>query len=138
MDRARVTSISTDRSLAMQTSQAKERKDARLATNTPPIVSPQAWAAAREQMLVKEKAMTRARAERAPGRRGIPWMAVENTYAFDGPKGKVSLLDLFEGRHQLVVYRAFFEPGVHGWPEHACIGCSLGAGQGPHIVPRTR
>src|SRR5450631_4011419 len=56
-------------------------------------------------------------------------MAVEKEYAFDGPDGKASLLDLFEGRHQLIVYRAFFEPGVHGWPEHACIGCSLGADQ---------
>jgi predicted dithiol-disulfide oxidoreductase (DUF899 family) len=118
----------------MQTSQAKERTDARLATNTPPIVSPQAWAAAREQMLVKEKAMTRARDALAAERRRMPWMAVENTYAFDGPKGKVSLLDLFEGRHQLVVYRAFFEPGVHGWPEHACIGCSLGADQVSNLV----
>src|SRR5712664_116750 len=43
--------------------------------------------------------------------------------------GKVSLLDLFEGRRQLIVYRAFFEPGVFGWPEHACRGCSLGADQ---------
>jgi predicted dithiol-disulfide oxidoreductase (DUF899 family) len=41
----------------------------------------------------------------------------------------VSLLDLFKGRRQLIVYRAFFEPGVHGWPDHACIGCSLGADQ---------
>src|SRR5205807_479004 len=50
-------------------------------------------------------------------------------YEFDGPQGKVSLLDLFEGRRQLIVYRAFFEPGVFGWPEHACRGCSLGADQ---------
>ena len=41
----------------------------------------------------------------------------------------MSLLDLFEGRRQLIVYRAFFEPGVFGWPEHACRGCSLGADQ---------
>ena len=46
-----------------------------------------------------------------------------------GPKGKASLLDLFEGRRQLIVYRAFFEPGVFGWPDHACRGCSLGADQ---------
>ena len=46
-----------------------------------------------------------------------------------GPRAKLSLLDLFKGRRQLIVYRAFFEPGVHGWPEHACIGCSLGADQ---------
>ena len=73
--------------------------------------------------------MTRARDALAAERRRMPWMAVEKSYAFDGPKGKASLLDLFEGRRQLIVYRAFFEPGVHGWPEHACIGCSLGADQ---------
>ena len=114
--------------------QAKESKDAKLTMNTPPIVSPQAWQAAREEMLVKEKAMTRARDALAAERRRMPWMAVEKTYAFDGSKGKMSLLDLFEGRHQLVVYRAFFEPGVHGWPEHACIGCSLGADQVSNLV----
>ncbi|HEX9336664.1 MAG TPA: DUF899 family protein, partial [Pseudonocardiaceae bacterium] len=54
-------------------------------------------------------------------------------YAFDGPTGKASLLDLFDGRRQLVVYRAFFEPGVHGWPDHACTGCSLVADQVAHV-----
>jgi predicted dithiol-disulfide oxidoreductase (DUF899 family) len=44
----------------------------------------------------------------------------------------VSLLDLFEGRRQLIVYRAFFEPGVHGWPEHGCVGCSFQADQVAH------
>src|SRR6195952_4379192 len=97
--------------------------------NTPTIVSPKAWDAAREQMLVKEKEMTRARDALAAERRRMPWQAVEKAYAFDGPGGKLSLLDLFAGRRQLIVYRAFFEPGVHGWPEHACIGCSLGADQ---------
>ncbi len=91
--------------------------------NTPTIVSSQEWEAAREQLLVKEKALTRARDALAAERRRMPWMAVEKTYAFDGPNGRVSLLDLFAGRRQLVVYRAFFETGVHGWPEHACIGC---------------
>ena len=46
-----------------------------------------------------------------------------------GRKASVSLLDLFEGRRQLIVYRAFFEPGVHGWPDHACTGCSMVADQ---------
>jgi predicted dithiol-disulfide oxidoreductase (DUF899 family) len=101
----------------------------RIATNTPPIVSSQEWAAAREQLLVKEKALTRARDALAAERRRMPWQAIEKQYEFDGPAGKVSLLELFDGRHQLIVYRAFFEPGVHGWPEHACIGCSLGADQ---------
>jgi predicted dithiol-disulfide oxidoreductase (DUF899 family) len=106
-----------------------DRQGAPLAMNTPPIVSPLEWQAAREQLLVKEKALTRARDALAAERRRMPWTAVEKAYEFDGPAGKVSLLDLFEGRRQLIVYRAFFEPGVHGWPEHACIGCSLGADQ---------
>ena len=105
-----------------------------LGMNTPPIVSPEAWEAARQQMLVKEKALTRARDALAAERRRMPWMAVEKAYEFVGPQGKVSLLDLFEGRRQLIVYRAFFEPGVHGWPEHACIGCSLGADQVAHLA----
>src|SRR5262249_55030822 len=110
------------------------QKDTTLTINRPPIVSAEEWEAAREQMLVKEKALTRARDALAAERRRMPWMAVEKTYTFDGPAGKVSLLDLFDGRRQLIVYRAFFEPGVHGWPEHACIGCSLGADQVSNLV----
>jgi predicted dithiol-disulfide oxidoreductase (DUF899 family) len=96
---------------------------------TPAIVSPTEWIAAREAMLVKEKELTRARDALAAERRRMPWMEVENKYVFDGPNGRASLLDLFDGRRQLIVYRAFFEPGVYGWPDHACRGCSLGADQ---------
>jgi predicted dithiol-disulfide oxidoreductase (DUF899 family) len=64
----------------------------------------------------------------------MPWMAVEKDYRFDGPDGTVSLLDLFEGRRQLIVYRAFFEPGVFGWPDHACRGCSMVADQVAHVA----
>src|SRR5438874_12754299 len=88
---------------------------------TPPIVSPKEWEAARQQLLVKEKALTRARDALAAERRRMPWLPVKKKYEFDGPKGKASLLDLFEGRRQLILYRAFFEPGVQGWPEHACV-----------------
>jgi predicted dithiol-disulfide oxidoreductase (DUF899 family) len=100
-----------------------------LPTNAPPIVSTQQWEAARQQLLAKEKAVTQARDELAAERRRMPWVAVERRYEFDGPTGKVSLLDLFDGRHQLIVYRAFFEPGVRGWPDHACVGCSFMADQ---------
>jgi predicted dithiol-disulfide oxidoreductase (DUF899 family) len=93
------------------------------------VVSAKEWDVAWQQMLVKEKELTRARDALAAERRRMPWQVVEKAYSFEGPKGKVSLLDLFEGRRQLVVYRAFFEPGVHGWPEHACIGCSMVADQ---------
>jgi predicted dithiol-disulfide oxidoreductase (DUF899 family) len=93
------------------------------------IVSAQEWDIALAQMLVKEKELTRARDALAAERRRMPWLAVEKAYEFDGPSGKASLLDLFEGRRQLIVYRAFFEPGVRGWPDHACVGCSLMADQ---------
>ena len=96
---------------------------------TPPIVSPQEWEAARERLLVKEKQLTRARDALAAERRRMPWLAVEKHYAFEGPNGKATLLDLFDGRRQLIVYRAFLEPGVIGWPEHACVGCSMIADQ---------
>ena len=102
--------------------------DAR-AMQAPPVVSPQAWETARLELLAKEKALTRARDALAAERRRMPWMAVEKAYAFVGPNGSASLLDLFEGRRQLIVCRAFFEPGVKGWPDHACRGCSLGADQ---------
>jgi predicted dithiol-disulfide oxidoreductase (DUF899 family) len=98
----------------------------------PAIVSPQEWQAARAELLVEEKAFTSARDALAAKRRRMPWTAVEKNYEFEGPTGRMGLLDLFDGRRQLIVYRAFFEPGVHGWPEHACRGCSLGADQVSH------
>src|SRR6267143_699702 len=99
---------------------------------TPSIVSAQEWEAARQQLLVKEKELTRARDALAAERRRMPWLAVKKQYQFNGPNGKASLLDLFDGRRQLIVYRAFFEPGVVGWPEHACVGCSMVADQVAH------
>src|SRR4029079_6717967 len=96
-----------------------------VAMNTSTVVSPQQWEAAREQLLVKEKELTRARDALAAQRRRMPWTRVQHRYAFDGPDGRVKLLDLFDGRRQLIVYRAFMDPGVEGWPEHGCSGCSL-------------
>jgi len=97
--------------------------------NLPPIVSPQEWTAARDALLVKEKELTRARDALAAERRRMPRMAVERDYRFEGPDGPASLADLFAGRRQLVVYRFFFEPGVHGWPDSGCRGCSFVADQ---------
>ncbi|MBS1694833.1 MAG: DUF899 domain-containing protein [Actinobacteria bacterium] len=101
---------------------------------TPAIVSAHEWEAAHRELLVKEKELTRARDALAAQRRRMPWTAVEKHYEFEGPDGTVDLLGLFEGRRQLVVYRAFFEPGVHGWPEHACRGCSMVADNVGHIA----
>ena len=102
--------------------------------NMPPVVSPQEWADARDKLLVKEKELTNARDALAAERRRMPRMAVEKEYAFDGPHGPASLLDLFEGRRQLVVYRFFFEPGVAGWPGSGCRGCSFMADQVAHLA----
>jgi predicted dithiol-disulfide oxidoreductase (DUF899 family) len=102
--------------------------------NRPPIVSRQEWDAARKEMLVKEKELTHARDALATERRRMPWMAVDKEYEFEGPGGKVSLLDLFDGRRQLIVYRFFFEPGVGGWPESGCPGCSFLADQVAHLA----
>jgi predicted dithiol-disulfide oxidoreductase (DUF899 family) len=101
---------------------------------TPKIVTEQEWEEARQQLLVKEKEVARAHDALAAQRRRMPWLAVQKAYEFDGPDGKVTLADLFEGRRQLVIYRAFFEPGVAGWPDHACYGCSLMADQVANVV----
>jgi predicted dithiol-disulfide oxidoreductase (DUF899 family) len=101
---------------------------------TPPVVSPDAWESAREALLVKEKAHTRARDALHAERRRMPWMAVDKAYAFDTANGEASLLDLFDGRRQLIVYRAFYEPGVEGWPDRGCQGCSLMADQVSHLA----
>jgi predicted dithiol-disulfide oxidoreductase (DUF899 family) len=102
--------------------------------NMPPIVSPEEWASAREELLVKEKEVTRARDALAAERRRMPRMAVEKDYRFEGPDGPVSLLDLFDGRRQLIVYRFFYEDGVKGFPEHGCPGCSFLADQVAHLA----
>jgi predicted dithiol-disulfide oxidoreductase (DUF899 family) len=99
----------------------------------PPVVSSHEWDAALQQLLIKEKKLTRARDAMAAERRRMPWMAVEKKYTFQGPEGEASLLDLFHNRKQLIVYRAFFEPGVFGWPDHACRGCSFLADQVAHL-----
>jgi predicted dithiol-disulfide oxidoreductase (DUF899 family) len=102
---------------------------------TPPIVSLREWDEARDRLLVREKELTRARDAMAAARRRMPWMAVEKDYRFEGPNGPARLLDLFEGRRQLIVYRAFYGPEVTtyaeggSYPERACVGCSFVADQ---------
>lgn len=100
----------------------------------PAVVSAEEWQNAWQEMLVKEKEFTRSRDALAAARRRMPWLAVEKEYVFAGPQGKVSLLDLFDGRRQLVLYRAFYDSNVYGWPEHACVGCSMGADQVSNLL----
>lgn len=106
--------------------------------DTPPVVSEQDWEAARQELLIGEKEVTKAQDALAAARRRMPWLAVEKEYHFDGPDGLRSLTELFDGRRQLVLYRAFFEPGVGGWPERACTGCSMMADQVAHVAHLNR
>jgi predicted dithiol-disulfide oxidoreductase (DUF899 family) len=91
----------------------------------PPIVSPAEWQTAREELLSKEKEATRARDALAAERRRLPMVRTDKEYLFEGPDGDASLLDLFEGRRQLILYHFMFAPGVHGWPSAGCDGCSM-------------
>jgi predicted dithiol-disulfide oxidoreductase (DUF899 family) len=100
----------------------------------PPVVSPQEWEAARQELVVKEKELTRARDALAAERRRMPRVAVEKEYEFEGPDGPVSLLGLFGGRRQLIVYRFFYEPGVADFPDGGCRGCSFLADQVAHLA----
>ncbi len=102
--------------------------------NLPPVVSPQDWDAARQELLVKEKELTHARDALATQRRRMPRMAVDKDYLFDGPNGPASLHDVFDGRRQLIVYRFFFQPDVDGWPDRGCPGCSMLADQVGHLA----
>ena len=85
----------------------------------PTVVSEAEWRATRDDLLVKEKAATRALDALAAERRRLPIVRIENDYEFEGPDGKLRLVDLFEGSRQLIVYHFMFGPG-----EDACTGCS--------------
>jgi predicted dithiol-disulfide oxidoreductase (DUF899 family) len=82
------------------------------------------WQVAREKLLVKEKAATRVHDALAAERRRLPMVRIDKEYSFESERGKASLLDLFEGRRQLILYHFMFAPGVCGWPSAACEGCS--------------
>lgn len=85
------------------------------------VVSQAEWLAARKELLSKEKEFTRLRDELSQQRRELPWEKVDKKYVFDGPTGKQTLADLFDGRSQLIVYHFMFGPG---WKE-GCPSCSF-------------
>ena len=86
----------------------------------PKIVSEAQWLVARKDLLTREKELTRLRDEVSQHRRELPWVRIEKQYVFDGPNGKETLADLFEGRSQLIVYHFMLGPG---W-EEGCKSCS--------------
>ena len=89
--------------------------------NLPRIVSASEWQVAREKLLVKEKEATRSRDSLAAERRRLPIVLIDKNYVLEGPDGKMSLLDLFEGRRQLIVYHFMFGPSQ----DAGCDGCSM-------------
>jgi predicted dithiol-disulfide oxidoreductase (DUF899 family) len=95
----------------------------------PQIVSATEWQAARDRLLVEEKKHTRADDALAAQRRRLPIVRIDQDYAFEGPDGTRSLLELFEGRRQLLLYHFMFAPGVGGWPDAGCVGCSMNVDQ---------
>ena len=86
----------------------------------PEIVSETEWLVARKDLLTQEKQFNRQRDALSAARRNLPWVKVDQEYVFDGPKGKETLSDLFEGRSQLIVYHFMLGPG---W-EEGCKSCS--------------
>ena len=86
----------------------------------PPIATRDEWLAARKTLLAHEKEVTKHYDRVSAERRRLPMVKLEKTYTFDGPEGKRSLLDLFDGHHQLIVYHFMFDPT---W-ENGCDGCT--------------
>jgi predicted dithiol-disulfide oxidoreductase (DUF899 family) len=91
--------------------------------NLPNVVSPDEWQAAREKLLEKEKEATRAGDALAAERRRLPMVEFDTGYRFEGPEGEVGLLDLFDGRRQLIVYHFMYESAED--PNVRCSGCSM-------------
>lgn len=87
----------------------------------PQVVSRDEWLAARKELLAKEKEATHARDRLNAERRRLPVLKIDKAYLFDGPDGRVSLLDLFDGRRQLIVYHFMFDPS---W-EDGCPSCTF-------------
>lgn len=91
--------------------------------NPPEVVSREQWLAARLELLEKEKALTRARDQVNADRRRLPMVRIDKPYTLDGPDGTLSLLDMFDGRQQLVMHHFMFGPG---WDE-VCSSCASAA-----------
>src|ERR1022692_4206068 len=95
--------------------------------NSPRVVSPDEWLAARQDLLAREKEATRARDTVAAARRALPMTEIGKEYVFAGPGGQAGLPDLFDGRRQLIVYHFMWRHAESGFPDEdqGCPTCSL-------------
>jgi len=121
--------------MARKTGKSRSRKaaPARIGGVVRRIVTPAEWRRARAAITAKEKAHMRRGDALAAARRRMPWMKMGAEYVFEDPRGRVKLVDLFEGRTQLVLYHFMFGAKVEGWPEFGCVGCSFVADQICHL-----
>ena len=99
-----------------ETARVENRADKK----NPRVVSETEWLVARKDLLTREKQFNAQRDALSAARRKLPWVKIDKEYVFDGPKGKETLADLFDGRSQLIVYHFMFGPG---W-EEGCKSCS--------------
>jgi predicted dithiol-disulfide oxidoreductase (DUF899 family) len=104
------------------------------AVKLPNVVSQAEWNVAHDALLAQEKEATRARDALAATRRRQPMVRIDKEYVFEGPNGKARLVDLFEGRRQLILYHFMFAPDVEGWPTAGCSGCSMFVDQVGHLA----
>jgi predicted dithiol-disulfide oxidoreductase (DUF899 family) len=100
----------------------------------PPVASASEWEAALADIRAKEKQLTRQHDELAAARRRLPLVAFDKEYVFEGQDGGARLIDLFEGRRQLIVYHFMFHPEASGWPDAGCDGCSMVVDQLTHLA----
>jgi predicted dithiol-disulfide oxidoreductase (DUF899 family) len=86
----------------------------------PPVVSREKWLVERKKLLTHEKELTKQRDRVNAERRRLPMVKIEKTYVFEGPNGKRTLKELFEGRRQLIIYHFMFDPN---WSK-GCPACT--------------
>ncbi|MBO9533605.1 MAG: DUF899 family protein [Solirubrobacteraceae bacterium] len=95
----------------------------------PPVVSEAEWAAANAAQVEREKAQMKANDAVLAGRRHLPMVKMDPTYAFEGPSGPLTFAELFDGRPQLILYHFMLRPGS----DHICPGCAMYTDNLPHL-----
>src|SRR6202030_2854433 len=111
----------SEQAAAAKTASGTQASSAIHALASHPIVSRSEWLEARAALLAREKAFTKLRDQLSAEQRALPWVRIEKEYVFDGPSGKITLSQLFDGRSQLFIKHFMMGPGQ----SRQCVGCSL-------------